>query len=55
MDGGANKITLKEAKENFTNFGISNPNHPQMKNIIRKPDQHDERDPNWQQLEYPKN
>ncbi|MEK7165590.1 MAG: CPCC family cysteine-rich protein [Patescibacteria group bacterium] len=52
-DGGANKVTLKEAKENFNKFGMSDPNHLQIKKMIRQPTEQDDRDPNWENLYYP--
>lgn len=52
-DGGANKVTLKEAKENFKIFGVSDPDHPELKKMVRKPNESDERDPNWESLYYP--
>lgn len=49
-DGGANKVSLKEAKENFKKFGISDLNGLSS---VRKPTEKDERDPNWELLYYP--
>jgi hypothetical protein len=51
-DGGANKVTLKEAKENFKRIGVSD---PQLANApyIRKPSAEDQRDPNWENFYYP--
>lgn len=50
-DGGANRFTLKQAKENVKKFGISDPSLID-KHLARKPTDTDERDPNWETLDY---
>lgn len=51
-DGGANHVTLKEAKENFKKFGISDPEE-KSRSYIRKPTEYDIRHPDWESLYYP--
>ena len=49
MDGGANKVTLREAKENFEKLGVSDPN---ISSIV-KPTAGYDLDPDWKKLYYP--
>lgn len=49
-DRGANKVTLKEAKENFEKYGVADLS---QKSLVRKPTNEDERVPNWKDLYYP--
>lgn len=51
-DGGANQVTLKEAKKNFEQFGISDQKKASQ-SYIRKPTKYDERHPDWENLYYP--
>jgi hypothetical protein len=57
MDGGANQVTLKQAKENVKEFGISDPNLSIkfIRNYIRKPTEKYKRHPDWESLYYSKN
>lgn len=49
-DGGANNLTLREAKENFKRYGVSDVKY---KNSVRKPLTSDERNPQWESLYWP--
>jgi hypothetical protein len=42
--GGANVVSLREAQRNFIEFGAS---EKELLKYVRKPDNQDERDPNW--------
>jgi len=48
-DGGANKVSLKDAKVNFKKLQVSDPN----KKNVRRPASNDQRDANWETLYYP--
>lgn len=52
-DGGANQVTLKQAKANFKRYGISDLADV-TKFYIRKPSEYDIRHPDWESLYYPK-
>ncbi len=53
MDGGANHVTLKKAKQNFKKLGVSEERRV-SRPYIRKPTNKDERHPDWESLYYPK-
>ncbi|MCK2000749.1 hypothetical protein MZM54_05010 [[Brevibacterium] frigoritolerans] len=46
-DGGANTASLKEAQQNFINFGASERDF--LKNV-RPPTKYDKKDPSWKPL-----
>lgn len=54
-DGGANHVTLKQAKENFKKYGLSDKreNAYGINLYISKPPEDLERHPNWEKLYYP--
>ena len=49
-DGGANQVSLKQAKRNFEKYGVSDLKHIKH---VRKVTMLDERYPNWKSLYYP--
>ena len=44
---GANRVCLRQAQKNFINFGAC---EPDMTEHVRKPTQHDIKDPSWKPL-----
>ena len=48
MRMGANHVSLKEARQNYINFGVSDKDY--IKNV-RQPNKSDIKDPNWKPLE----
>ena len=47
-EDGANHVSLKEAQQNYINFGVSDKEYI---NNVRQPNKSDIKDPNWKPLE----